>query len=84
MKKDITPLAALLQACTDDQRKTLADLAGTEVNYLYSLAGCHRERISAKLALGIEDASTALHKSVGTPIVTARQLSLMCALRGFD
>lgn len=81
-----TPLAALLRACSPEQRQTLATRAGTSVNYLYSLAGCHRERVSAGLALAIEDASRELNEENKglTPIVTTRELATMCALTGFD
>jgi hypothetical protein len=81
-----TPLAELLRACDQPQRNTLATRAGTSVNYLYSLAGCHRERVSAALALAIEDASRELHASSGgaTPIVTIRELACMCAITGFE
>lgn len=81
-----TPLAELLRACDQQQRTTLATRSGTSVNYLYSLAGCHRERVSAALALAIEDASRDLHASNGgaTPIVTIRELASMCAIAGFE
>jgi hypothetical protein len=81
-----TPLAELLRACDQQQRITLATRAGTSVNYLYSLAGCHRERVSAALALAIEDASRDLHASTQgvTPVVTIRELASMCAIAGFE
>lgn len=80
----ITPLTALLRACSPEQREWLAQRAGTSVNYLYSLAGCHRERVSATLALAIEDASTLLHARCGTPRITAREIATMCALVKFN
>lgn len=79
-----TPLLALLRECSPDERQQLATLAGTTVNYLYSLAGCHRAMPNAKLALDIEDASRKLHESTScrTPIVTVRELATMCSLQG--
>lgn len=81
-----TPLADLLRACDQQQRNVLATRAGTSVNYLYSLAGCHRERVSAVLAMAIEDASRDLHASTSgaTPIVTIRELACMCAISVFE
>jgi hypothetical protein len=81
-----TPLANILRLSTDEQRTFLATTAGTTVNYLYSLAGCHREKLSAQLAFAIEDASQLLHDQTGgdIPVVTARQLTSMCSLRGMD
>ena len=81
-----TPLTELLRACTDKERTALAQHAGPSVNYLYSLAGCHRERVNVKLALAIEDASVWLNtETLGlTPVVTARQLSTMCSIAPFD
>lgn len=77
-----TPLLELLRACSDEQRTRIAQEAGTSVGYLYGVAGCHRQRINVALALGIEDASAALHKETGgkLPIVTARMLASMCAI----
>lgn len=81
-----TPLTELLRACTAEERKQLAIRSGTSVNYLYLLAGCHRERIGATLALAIEDASKELHDLTmgATPVVTARELATMCVLAGFE
>lgn len=81
-----TQLTTLLRSCTEAERHQLAQLAGTSVNYLYSLAGCHRERVNVKLALAIEDASVVLNaETLGlTPIITARQLSTMCTIAPFD
>ena len=81
-----TPLTDLLRSCTEPERQLLAQRAGTSVNYLYSLAGCHRERVNVKLALAIEDASVLLNReTLGlTPVVTARQLSTMCSIAQFD
>lgn len=77
-----TPLTELLRACTEEQRDEIAYKAGTTVNYLYSLAGCHRQKIGVALALAIEDASRDLNERTdgNTPIVTARDLSSMCLL----
>lgn len=81
-----TPLALLLRACSQEQRQLLATRAGTSVNYLYSLAGCHRERVSAALALAIEDASREMNReNMGlTPVVSVRELATMCAIAGFE
>lgn len=56
------------------------------MNYLYSLAGCHRERVNVALALAIEDASRELHRESGgqTPIVTTRELATMCVINQFE
>lgn len=83
-EKAATPLAALLRECDAEQRERLASLAGTTVNYLYNLAGCHRTDPSSSLAVGIEDASRTLHReSRGrTRIVTVRELATMCSVAG--
>lgn len=78
-----TPLTTLLRALTPDQRIAFAAASGTTVGYLYAIAGCHREKIAVALAIAIEDTSTAFHAEHGTPVVTARELSTMCALKGF-
>lgn len=80
----MTPLAKRLRACIPEQHTWLSDRAGTTVNYLYALASCHRERISASLAVGIEDATIDLHERGGTPIVAARELATRCALSGLE
>lgn len=81
-----TPLLALLRACTEEERDRLATLAGTEVNYLYSLAGCHRGQPKLKLGLDIAAASVTLNTDTGgrTPIVTADQLATMCDVAGLN
>lgn len=83
MRKNIpqTPLLALLRALDDAQRIQLATDAGTTVGYLYSLASCQRSTCRAKLASAIEDASRKMHEeTLGlTPVVTMRQLAIMCA-----
>lgn len=81
----VTPLMALMRACVDDAERTLfAQRAGTTVNYLYALAGCHRGQPRVGLAVAIEDASKWLKRRTRgrTPIVTVRQLALMCATSG--
>lgn len=81
----ITPLTLWLRAATPEQRERAAQLAGSTVNYLYQLGGCARgSRLSADLAFRIEDALQVLHKESGgkLPLVTARELSTMCALVG--
>ena len=80
----MTPLAQLLRACTPEQRDWLAERAGTTTNYLYALAGCHRERTSVGLAIAIEDATRELNATAGTQIVTARELATMCAVAPFE
>ena len=74
----------MLRACTDDERKWLAEKAETTVGYLYQLAGCHRGRNgpAAGLALSIEDLSGQLNKLTKgrVPVVTVRDLASMCAL----
>ena len=84
-----TPLMSLLRACKDDdERQAFAQQAGTTVNYLYALAGCHRGQPRASLAIGIEDASRMFNKrtksrEVPVPVVTVRDLASMCATTGF-
>jgi len=77
-----TPLTEMLRECTAEQREEVARRAGTTVNYLYSIAGCHRQKINVALALAIEDASKELHERTdgNVPIVTARDISSMCVL----
>lgn len=81
-----TPLLWLLRCCTEEQRNWLAREADTTVDYLYAIAGCHRKKISVQLAFAIEKASTQLNTITGgdTPIVTAQQISTMCAVAHFD
>lgn len=85
-KKVATPLLNLLRACTEEQRRRIAAEAGTSVNYLYGIAGCHRNSVNVKLAIGIEDASRSLNiETEGvTPVVTVRQLASMCAIAPFE
>lgn len=84
MEETITPLLALLRECSAEERERLAQDAGTTVNYLYSLAGCHRGTPNATLAVGIEDASRRLSKETRgrTRVVTVRELATMCQVQG--
>jgi hypothetical protein len=85
--KNASPLTALLRACKDDdERCAFAEMAGTTVNYLYALAGCHRGQPRAGLAVGIEDASVILNRQTKgrTPIVTVREIATMCAVSGLS
>ena len=72
------------QAWATLERERLALLAGTTVNYLYSIAGCHRPNTSAATAVSIEDATRALHAETKgrTQIITVRELATMCQLAG--
>lgn len=81
-----TPLIALLRACTPEEREWLAQQAGTEVNYLYALGGCHRGQPRLRLGLDIAAAAEKLHERTKgrTPIVTAEQLASMCGVAGLD
>lgn len=81
-----TPLLTLLRACTAEEREWLAAEAGTEVNYLYSLGGCHRGQPKLKLGLAIADAARRLHEKTNgrTPVVTADQLATMCDVAGLN
>lgn|GEM_PF-6483984 len=67
-------------------RALLAERSVTTVNYLYALAGCHRESGSVQLAFAIEEASKELHEqtSAATSVATAHQIATMCAVRAFD
>ncbi len=80
-----TPLTLWLRAATPEQRARAAALGGTGVNYLYQLAGCSRGTPKADLAFALEDAFKTMHReSDGVlPLITARELSTMCALTDF-
>ena len=82
----MTPLARLLQVASSDEKHRLAALTGTTLNYLYQVAGCHREAPSAALAFAIEDASRIIaQESDGRLfVVTAREIATMCATAVFD
>lgn len=84
MSENVTPLLALLRECSADERESLAAQAGTTVNYLYSLAGCHRGTPNATLAVGIEDASKDMNRQTKgrTRVVTVRELATMCQVQG--
>lgn len=79
-----TPLAEWLRMASATQRERCATLAGTSVSYLYSLAGGHRQQISARLAFQIEDAMRRLHGTTRgrLPLVTAREIAFMHDLAG--
>jgi hypothetical protein len=79
-----TPLADFLRIATPAERERCAVLAGTSVSYLYQLAGCHRKRPSAELALLIEDATRTLSKESNgrLPTINARTVATMCAVMG--
>lgn len=81
-----TPLSDLLRDATPDERDRLARLAGTTVNYLYQVAGCHRPRPSAEFAVALADASMTLNKATKgrLPILTVREIATMCAVAGLD
>lgn len=74
-----TPLAEWLRMATATQRQRCAALAGTSASYLYSLAGGHRQQISARLAFQLEDATKRLARDTRgrLPVVTARELAFM-------
>lgn len=75
----LTPLLALLRACTPAERELLAGRAGTKVSYLYHLAGCTRTP-RASLAVKLVSASDWMHKrSRGrVPAITMHELVTMC------
>lgn len=58
----ITPMRAWLRAATPDERKSLAEKAGTSVGMLNQYAGAHRE-CSAARAGRIESATREMHKA---------------------
>lgn len=79
-----TPLAEWLRMASATQRERCARLAGSSVSYLYSLAGGHRQQISARLAFQIEEATRRLSRDTRgrLPVVTARELAFMHDLAG--
>lgn len=83
--KCVTPLTTYLRDATPEEREETARLAGTSVNYLYALAGCHRKNPAVHLAIGIENATRQM--SIRTegrlPIVEASVLATMCAASVF-
>jgi hypothetical protein len=61
MAKDTkTPLGAWLRSAYPCERQDLAALLGTSVNYLYQLAGVHRENPSLRLALALVETANAI------------------------
>lgn len=79
-----TPLAEWLRMASETQRQRCAALAGTSISYLYSLAGGHRQKISARLAFQLEDATKRLSRDTRgrLPVVTARELAFMHDIAG--
>jgi hypothetical protein len=73
-------LLAAMRACTPEERVQFAELAGTTENYLYMLAGPHREP-GVTLAAAIAAASVVMHeKTKGrVPIVTLEELAALAA-----
>lgn len=77
-----TPLLALLRACTVDEQRELARLAGTKRNYLYQLASCHRRQPNVGLAEAICAATAVLHERTAgrIPLITTSQIASMCCI----
>lgn len=48
-----TILGDWMRSATEEERTLLADRAGTSINYLYQLAGVHRENPNVRLALSL-------------------------------
>lgn len=61
-KHDITQLMVWLRQATVDERARLADAAGVSVEYLYQLAGIHKENPKVRLALGLRDGAQILRR----------------------
>lgn len=76
----ITPLLDVLRCCSTDEQAELARLAGTTRNYLYQVATCHRRSVSARKALAISRAATAMHvRSLGRiPKISMEEIATMC------
>ena len=70
-------LANFLKAANDDERRVLAEQAGTSVEYLYHLArGYGNRKPSVQLAVGIEKGTRALQQiNPQLPIVTCYDLA---------
>lgn len=83
---NITKLTEFLRAATPEERERCAAKAGTNVQYLYQLAGLHRINPGVQLAVGIERATNEMHtESNGRlPIVTAEDLANMAQMVDFD
>lgn len=77
-----TPLRAILRHLTDEQRDEFAALSGLTKNYLYQLAGCHRQSTSALNAVRIAAASELMAVRYGSVPVTVVELANMCPLKG--
>ena len=79
-----TPLSKFIRDATPAERERCAMLAGTSVGYLYQIAGCHRPRPSASLALLLEDATRKLSEETHGRLQTIdmRTITTMCALAG--
>lgn len=79
----MTPLIALMRACTPEERALLAQWSGTPESYLYALGGCSRKSCRTEKAAAIEDASRQLNRRTNgrTPVVTMRELATMCLTR---
>lgn len=85
--KTSTPLMAVLRACeSDDERQALAEFAGTTVNYLYALAGCHRGQPRVGLAVGIASATREFNRRTDgrIPAISVEDIATMCAVHGLD
>lgn len=54
-------LAEWMKVATKEERERVAEEAGTSVDYLYQLAGGHRENPKLRLAAGIVRAIYTLH-----------------------
>jgi hypothetical protein len=85
MAKD-TILKTFLQLATAEERERCAQLAGTQVSYLYQLSGLHRTNPGVRLALDLEAATRQMYEETKgrLPVVTARDLADMAAMSAFD
>ena len=85
MAKD-TILKTFLQLATPEERERCAQLAGTQVSYLYQLSGLHRTNPGVRLAIDLEEATRQLNVETEgrLPVVTARDLADMCRMADFD
>ena len=57
-----TKLGDWMRLATEEERAALAKHADTSLNYLYQLAGVHRENPNVRLALALVDGANALRK----------------------
>lgn len=78
-KDNPTPLLTVLRSLTVDEQYDLAELAGTQRNYLYQLASCTR-RPRLKLGMSIEAATREMNKRTGgrCPVLSVQELVSMC------